>query len=74
MHFLLSLQVLANNFSRNDQPLNLIGSFIDLEQFRIAHQFFHRVILRVPIASKCFPSTGTLNGNDGSISSGMTAR
>ncbi len=40
-----------DNFSGDDQTLDLVGPFVDLEKLGIPHQFFHRIVFHVTVAS-----------------------
>src|SRR6266852_8937085 len=37
--------------ARDHQPLDLIGSLVDLNQLCISHELFHRELLNVPISA-----------------------
>lgn len=41
----------SDDFSGDDQALNLVGSFIDLEKLSIPEQFFHRIVFHVAVPS-----------------------
>src|SRR6266536_6362156 len=43
---------LRQDVARDHQPLNLAGSFVDLQDLRVAHQLFHRILLDVPVAAE----------------------
>src|SRR5215204_1719143 len=39
-------------FSGDDEPLDLRGAFVDLEELRVSHQLLHRILLHVPVATE----------------------
>src|SRR5215510_8247404 len=48
----ISALLATQQVARDDHSLDLRGTFIDLQQLRVAHQFLDGVFLRVPVPAE----------------------
>lgn len=43
---------MLENVPRDDETLYLAGALVDLEDFRVAHQFLYRILAVIAVATK----------------------